>query len=80
MLLMFSRNVGVCDLNEAEVLSILKGLGLFSRSYVGALIVESDSFDAIAWVSNRKEYLWEFQFHLNEIMELSATVTCWRMC
>lgn len=27
-----------------------------------------------------KEYLWEFQFHLNEIMELSATITCWRMC
>ena len=33
VLLMFSKNIGVCDSNEAEVLAILKGLKLFSTRY-----------------------------------------------
>lgn len=41
-LLMFSKKVGVCDCNEAEVLAILEALRLFSRCYHGRLVVESD--------------------------------------
>ncbi|XXG71925.1 hypothetical protein AAC387_Pa07g1141 [Persea americana] len=43
VLLMFSKNMGTCDSNEAEVLAILEGLKLFARRYIGALVVESDS-------------------------------------
>ena len=54
VLLMFSNNFGVCDSTEAEVLAILESLWLFSRRYGGALLMESDSANAIAWVSNKK--------------------------
>ena len=45
---MFSKYVGVCDSNEAEVLSTLEGLRLFSSRYHGTLIIESDLSNAIA--------------------------------
>ena len=48
VLIMFSKPVGVCDSNEAEVLAILEGLQLFSSRYGGPLIMESDSSNAIA--------------------------------
>ena len=53
VLLLFSKNVGVCDSNEAEVLVILEDLRFF-RSFDGRLLVESDSSNAVVWVSNRK--------------------------
>ena len=53
---MFSKNVSICDSNEAEVLAILEGLRLFARRYIGALVIESDSSNAITWVSNRKDF------------------------
>lgn len=49
-------------------------LRLFSSRYGGALVVESNSSNVIAWVSNRKSNPWNFQFHFNEIRELSATL------
>lgn len=41
-----------CDSNEATVLAILESLILFSTRYEGALVIESDSSNAIAWVLN----------------------------
>ena len=38
------------DSNEAEVLAILEALKIFSRSFKGRLIVESDSSNGISWV------------------------------
>ena len=70
VLLMFFKNVGVCNSNVAEVLAILEGLTLFSTIYSGALLMESGSSNAIAWVPNKKANLWRFQFHFNEIREL----------
>ena len=57
---MFSKHVGVRDSNEAEVLEILKALRLFSTNFGDALIVESDSSNAIFWVSNGKVFPWKF--------------------
>ena len=74
VLLMFSNNFGVCDSTEAEVLAILESLWLFSRRYDGSLLIESDSSNAIAWVSNKKANPWKFQFHFNEIRELSTNM------
>ena len=45
---MFSKHVGVCVSNEAEVLAILGGLIFFSREYGGPLVMECDSFNPIA--------------------------------
>lgn len=64
---MFSKHVGVCDSNEVEVLAILEALQCFSSYYHGVLIMESDFFDVVAWVSNRKASPWKFQFLFNEI-------------
>lgn len=43
VLFMFSKNVGVCDSNEVNVLAISEGLRLFSSRFFGSLMVESDS-------------------------------------
>ena len=71
--LMFSKIMGVCDSNEAELLTILEALRSFSRCFTRRLIVESDSSNAIARVSNRKAFPWRLQFLFNEITELSSS-------
>lgn len=48
VLLLFSKNVGVCNSKEAEVLVILEALRMFSERYHGRLVVESDSSNANA--------------------------------
>ena len=47
-LLMFSKFVGDCDSNKAEVLAILEALRYFLRFFNGVLVVESDSSNAVA--------------------------------
>lgn len=49
---MRSRGVGVKDSNEAALLATLLALWFFSRSFQVCLILESDSHNAILWVSN----------------------------
>lgn len=71
---MFSKHVGVRDSNEAKVLAILEALRLLSRYFMEVLIMESDSSNAIAWVSNRRVSPWRFQFHFNEIRVLLLIV------
>eukprot|EP00268_Persea_americana_P044027 TRINITY_DN44462_c0_g1_i1.p1 TRINITY_DN44462_c0_g1~~TRINITY_DN44462_c0_g1_i1.p1 ORF type:complete len:100 (+),score=16.34 TRINITY_DN44462_c0_g1_i1:64-363(+) len=71
---MFFKYVGVRDSNEAEVLVILEALWCFSRMFRGSLIVESDSSNTIAWVSNRKANPWKFKFLFNEIQALSSSI------
>ena len=60
VLFMFSKNVGICDLNEAKVLAILKGLRLFARRYIGALVGKIDSSNAITWYLTKKIFLGKF--------------------
>ena len=74
VLFMLSKHVGVRDSNEAEVLVILEALWCFSRMFRGSLIVESDSSNTIAWVSNRKANQWKFHFLFNEIRALSSSI------
>ena len=47
-LLIFSKNVGVCDSNEAKLLAILESLKLFSKGFGGRLLVENNSSNAVA--------------------------------
>ena len=65
VLFMFSKHVGVCDSNEIEVFAILEALRCLARNFLGHLIVESDSSNAMDWVSNWKPKPWKFQFHFN---------------
>ncbi|XXG72211.1 hypothetical protein AAC387_Pa07g1359 [Persea americana] len=74
VLIMFSKHIRICDSNEVEVLAILEAFHLFPRDCFEPLIVESNSSNAIAWVSNRKTFPWKFQFHFNEIKELSSSL------
>lgn len=43
--------------------------------YYDNFIVESDSFHAMSWISNREAYLWKFQFLFNEIRLLSTIIS-----
>ena len=56
------------------MLAILEAFLCFSRNLHGGLIVESNSSNANAWVSNRKVNPWNFQLHLNEIWILSSNI------
>ena len=62
MLFMFSKNVGIKESNEAEVLAILEALRIFSSTFKESLIVESDSSNAIRWVSKVEGVLGDFNF------------------
>lgn len=48
---MFSENVGVRDSNEPEVLAILEAIRIFTSSFRGSSIMESDSSIVILWVT-----------------------------
>ena len=54
VLFILSKNVDICDSNEAEVQAILESLRYFSRCFHESLIVKSDSSNAVSLVSNRK--------------------------
>ena len=63
------------DSNEAEVLAILEALKIFSCSFKGRLIVESDSSNGISWVMRLVVKPWKFQPFLNEIQELASSLS-----
>lgn len=44
VLLMFSQHIGVRDSNEAKVLVIPEGLKLFSRRFIGSLVIRKRLF------------------------------------
>ena len=71
-LLSFSSYIGVKDSNEAEILAIHEALKLYKVSFNHPLIVESDSLNAISWVTNLAKGPWRFYFYLNEIKSLSS--------
>ena len=67
VIFLFTRNVGMKESNEAEVLAILQALQIFSSSFQGRLIVESDSSNAISWVTSQSVRSWQFHFLFMEI-------------
>lgn len=68
---MFSKNIGIKEYSEAEVLIILEALRHFRSNFHGNLVVESDSTNAISWVSSSSLIPWRFHFFLNEIKALA---------
>lgn len=68
------KYVGIKDSNEAEVLAILEALRIFSRSFRGLSIVESDSSNVISWVKDLLDKgPWRFHFYFKEIKSLASS-------
>lgn len=72
--MMFSKSTNVMDSNETEVRAILEALHRFVGINQSKLIVESNSSNAIAWVSVSLGGPSTFQFILNEIKALSSAI------
>lgn len=49
--MMFPKSIGVKDSNEAKMVAILKALRMFVDVYNVKLVVKSDSYNVIAWIS-----------------------------
>lgn len=69
-MLLFYKNVGVKESNDAKVLTMLEAPHLFLRYYQVKLIVECDSANAVMWASYYNSRPWRLQFLFNEIKEL----------
>ena len=75
VLALFSKHVGCMESNEAEVVAFLEAIRIFtSTSSRSRLVVESDSLNAISWVSSSAMFSWKFQFYLNKIRALSSSI------
>lgn len=75
VLVMFSTHIGRMESNEAEVLAILEALQIFvSTSFQERFIAESDSLNAISWVSSRAKTPWRFHLYFNDIKYLSSLI------
>lgn len=61
--------------SEVEVVALLEVLRIFVSSFNFKLEVESDSMNAIYWVSSSCILPWFFQFYFNEIKELSFKIS-----
>lgn len=69
---LFSKHVGCM---EAEVVAILETLWIFFLLSIQVnLIVQSDSLNALYWVSSSAKFLWRLQFYLREIKTISFLV------
>lgn len=61
--MMVSKNTGVKNSNEAEVMAILEALRMLASFFCDKLIVESGSANAIVWVSTSDERPVEVSFY-----------------
>eukprot|EP00268_Persea_americana_P056975 TRINITY_DN6784_c0_g1_i2.p2 TRINITY_DN6784_c0_g1~~TRINITY_DN6784_c0_g1_i2.p2 ORF type:complete len:105 (-),score=19.94 TRINITY_DN6784_c0_g1_i2:1073-1387(-) len=71
---MFSKYIGIKDSNEGEVLAILEALRICFSNNFHSIVVESNSLNAISWMSCLEEDLWKFQFLFNEIKTWSSSL------
>lgn len=74
VLLMFSKHMGICDSNKAEVLAIFLWSQVAFQRLGASLVVESDFYNMIAWMSKQKTIMWRFRLYFNEIRKLSASI------
>lgn len=74
-LVLFSKHIGCMEFNEAEVLAILEALWIFvSASFQKQLMIESDYFNAMFWVSSFAKPPWRFHFHFYEFKHISLSL------
>lgn len=66
-MLLFSKHVGITDSNEVKIPAIEEAIKNFSICFGGSPRMESDSSNAISWVSTLDKCPWKFHFHLSEI-------------
>lgn len=76
IMLLFSKNVGVKESNEAKVLMKLEALLLFLRYYQVKLIVERDSAIAVMWASYYNSRPWRLQFLFMRSKSCNVLLMC----
>lgn len=59
-------------LNEVEVLAILEDLWIFSCSFQGMLIIESNTSNSVSWMSSSNERPSELNVYFKEISNMWA--------
>lgn len=74
VLFMFSTFVSLKNSNETEVLAILEVLRIFSRFFHNRMIVESDSANALSWITFMERGLWKLYFYFDGNKFLSSVV------
>ena len=75
VLALFSKHVGCMESNEVDVLAILEAIRIFSSaSFQSSFVVQSDSLNAISWVSSSTTFPWKSQFYMNEIRALLSLI------
>ena len=50
-----TQPVSIRDLNMTEFMVIRKSLKIFTKSFVGAPVIERDTFNAVGWVNNCRD-------------------------
>lgn len=68
----FLKKVEIRDLYEAELLAVLEELQIYSGCNQERLAVDSNSSNAVRWVSQEGSRLWKLQYYFNEIKHLSS--------
>lgn len=73
--IMFLKHIGYMDSNEAEVVAILEAIQIYnSSSLQSKLVHESDSLNAMSWLTSVDKTPQRFQFCFKEIKALSFSI------
>ncbi|XVE89676.1 hypothetical protein DITRI_Ditri20bG0015100 [Diplodiscus trichospermus] len=78
----FSKSIGIEDSNVPELLAIREALILYASSVWAqntALIMESDSKNAVTWVLNPKSAPWRVQKFINHIENVKSRIKEWKL-
>ena len=76
----FSRAIGVADLNVAELLAVREALRIFAASkwvFSHKLIIESDSSNAVKWVRHPQGAPWAMKNYISHIETLKGLLIGW---
>lgn len=73
--IMLWKHMGYMDSNEGEVVAILEAIQIYnSSSLQSKLVLESDSLNAMSWLTSVDKTPQRFQFCFKEIRALSLSI------
>ncbi|XVF77633.1 hypothetical protein PTKIN_Ptkin14bG0062000 [Pterospermum kingtungense] len=78
--IVFSKSIGVADSNLAERFAAFEAFKLFISSLwvsTHKLLLESDSTNAVMWISNPSSAPWRFRWLINNIENIKRLIPNW---
>ncbi|XVE91173.1 hypothetical protein DITRI_Ditri20bG0132900 [Diplodiscus trichospermus] len=78
----FSKSIGVEESNVVELLAIREAFILFATSkweQTEALIIESDTMNAVNWILRPNSAPWRLRNFINHIENLKLMIRDWRI-